>query len=44
VTWWYFDVDVRYFEEILFDLNKQTKRWEELIKHIECTDVLVQCQ
>ena len=32
-----FDVAVQFFEEILLE-----KKWKELIKHIECSDVLVE--
>jgi len=35
-------VAVWYFEESFQDLKK--KGWKELIKPIECSDVLVQCQ
>ena len=33
-----------YFEEILLDLKKTKKTMEELIKPIECSDVLVECE
>ena len=38
--WWCFDVAVQYFEEILMGLKKK----QELIKPIECSDVLVECE
>ena len=42
---WCFDVAVRYFEESFQDLKKKTKKkGKELIKPIERSDVLVQCQ
>ena len=44
VAWWYFDVAAQYFEESFQDLKKQKQKWKELIKSIECSDVLVQCQ
>ena len=34
----FFDVAAQYFEEILLDLER---KWKELIKQIECSDVLV---
>ena len=33
-----------YFEEIPLDLKKKKKTIEELIKPIECSDVLVECE
>ena len=33
-----FNVAVQYFEEIFLDIKRK-----ELIKHIECKDVLVEC-
>ena len=38
---------VQYFEEILFDLkqsNKKKQKRKELIKPIEYSDVLVECE
>jgi len=34
---------MRYFEEILFAIKKKQKQ-KELIKPIECSDVLVECE
>ena len=42
MAWQCFDVAVQYFEEILSNLKK--KKRKELIKPIECSDVLIQCQ
>ena len=41
MPFWCFGVAVWYFEEILLDLQKKRK---ELIKHVECSDVLLECE
>ena len=41
-----FDVATRYLEEILLDLikTKKNNKQKEFTKHIECSDVIVECE
>ena len=42
MAWWCFDLATQNFEEILLDLKKSKQKTKELLKPIECSDVLVE--